>query len=266
MTDDTKEESLKIGGETFHSRLFLGSGKFASNEHMVKAVLSSKTELVTMTLRRIDFKTGQDGFLDAIKKTNAKFLPNTSGARTATEAIRISKICAAAIGKKWVKLEVTPDPKSLLPDPIETLKAAQALVKEGFEVYPYINADPILSHHLEDCGCVCVMPLGAPIGTNLGMTTKEQIKIIIEQSNIPVVVDAGLGKPSHSAEAMELGADAVLVNTAIATSKNSELAAEAFNLATIAGRKAYLSGLPEQKTRASASSPIKGFLREIKTI
>ena len=210
-------ELLKIANKEFESRLFVGTGKFASNALMADAIAASGTQMVTVALRRVDIENENDDMLSAIDPTKYQLLPNTSGARDAEEAIRLSRLARAASGIEWVKLEVTPDPYYLLPDGEETLKAAQTLVKDGFIVLPYINADPILAKKLQDAGCATVMPLASPIGSNQGMKTKASIEIIIEQATVPVVVDAGLGAPSHAAEAMEMGADAVLVNTAIAT-------------------------------------------------
>ena len=255
-------QDLKIANKIFTSRLFVGTGKFASPQLMKAAIDASGSQLITTAIRRVDLNNPQDPFTTLIDPKNFLFLPNTSGARTAEEAIRIAKLARAAGISDWVKLEVTPEPNHLLPDPIETLKAAIALIKEGFTVLPYINADPVLAKHLEDAGCATVMPLAAPIGSNKGLHTKEQIQIIIQNARIPVVVDAGLGAPSHAAEAMELGADAVLVNTAIATATDPVNMAEAFKLATIAGRKAYLAGLPAQST-PTASSPLTGFLQNV---
>ncbi|MCB1144678.1 MAG: thiazole synthase [Leptospiraceae bacterium] len=256
---------LKMGGREFHSRLFLGTGKFSSSEVMQKAVEASGTEIVTVALRRVDLENPSDDILSHIDRSKTLLLPNTSGARNSEEAIRLARLARAMGAGDWVKLEVTPDPVYLLPDPIETLKAAEVLVKEGFHVMPYINADPILCKHLEEAGCVCVMPLGSPIGSNQGLKTKANLEIIIDLSRVPVVVDAGLGEPSHAAEAMEMGADAVLVNTAIAIGKDPVRIAEAFRLATVAGRLSYLyrgrntSG--KSSLKASASSPLTGFLR-----
>ncbi len=231
---------------------------------MKKAIIASESEIVTVALRRVEIGQEDDDILSHIDKTKVLLLPNTSGARDSEEAVRLAKLARSLGAGEWVKLEVTPDPVYLLPDPVETLKAAEILVKEGFKVMPYINADPILCKRLEEIGCVSVMPLGSPIGSNQGLKTKANIEIIIAMSKIPVVVDAGLGEPSHAAEAMEMGADAVLVNTAIAIAKDPEKIAFAFKYATIAGRLSYLcrgrtisSGMV-----ASASSPLTGFLDE----
>ncbi|MBN1970605.1 MAG: thiazole synthase [Candidatus Delongbacteria bacterium] len=254
---------LKIANREFKSRLFVGTGKFSSNDLMRKAIDASGTEMVTMALRRVDLNdTGNDAFLNSIDRTKFQFLPNTSGARSADEAVRLAKLSRAATGINWLKLEITPDPYSLMPDPVETLFAAERLVKEGFIVLPYINADPVLAKRLENIGTAAVMPLGSMIGSNLGVKTRDFIGIIIEQSKIPVVVDAGIGVPSHASEAMELGADAVLVNTAIAVAGNPILMAEAFKYAVLAGRMAFEAGKGRVLTRSEASSPLTGFLNE----
>jgi thiazole synthase len=254
-------EKLVIAGREFRSRLLIGTGKFPSSRVMAEAIEKSGAEIVTVALRRVDIGNANDDMLSAIDRTKYLLLPNTSGARDADEAVRLSRLARAATGIEWVKLEVTPDPNYLLPDPIETLKAAEILVREGFIVLPYINADPVLAKKLEDAGTATVMPLASPIGSNQGIKTRAAIEIIIEQANVPVVVDAGLGLPSHAAEAMELGADAVLVNTAIATAESPARMAEAFRLAVEAGRIARETGLSAASTRASASSPLTGFLR-----
>lgn len=242
----------------------LGTGKFSSHEKMREALEASGAEIVTVALRRADLSGKNDPYaniLDFIDPEKYLILPNTSGAMNADEAVRLARLAAAAGLPKWVKLEIHPDPTYLLPDPIETLLAAEILVKEGFTVLPYINADPVLAKRLQEVGTATVMPLGAPIGTNRGITTKEQIQIIIEQATIPVVVDAGIGAPSHAAEAMEMGADAVLVNTAIAIANNPSRMAKAFATAVEAGREAYEIGLPEHRILASATSPLTGFLQ-----
>jgi thiazole synthase len=255
--------SLTIAGRTFLSRLFLGTGKFPSNESMRDALAASGTEIVTVALRRADLTGKHDPYaniLEYIDPERYLILPNTSGAMNAEEAVRLARLAAAAGLPKWVKLEIHPDPTYLLPDPIETLKAAEILVKEGFTVLPYINADPVLAKRLQEAGTATVMPLGAPIGSNRGITTRDQIRIIIEQATVPVVVDAGIGAPSHAAEAMELGADAVLVNTAIAIASDPVRMAIAFQKSVQAGRDAYELGLPEAIAHASATSPLTGFL------
>ncbi len=257
-------DKLVIAEKAFDSRLLLGTGKFASNRLMAESIEESGSEIVTVALRRVDINNENDDMLAAIDRGKYLLLPNTSGARDAAEAVRLSKLARAATGINWVKLEVTPDPYYLLPDPVETLKAAEILVKDDFVVLPYINADPILAKKLEDIGTATVMPLASPIGSNRGIKARESIEIIIEQSNVPVVVDAGLGLPSHAAEAMEMGADAVLVNTAIATADQPIEMARAFKLAVEAGRLAYLSGPALPGKRANASSPLTGFLRDEK--
>ncbi len=254
-------DKLIIANREFDSRLMIGTGKFSSCELMAEAIDKSGSEIVTVALRRVDINNKNDDMLSAIDLNKYLLLPNTSGARDADEAVRLSKLARAATGINWVKLEVTPDPYYLLPDPIETLKAAEILVKDGFIVLPYINADPILAKRLEDAGTATVMPLASPIGSNQGIKTRAAIEIIIEQSNIPVVVDAGLGLPSHAAEAMEMGADAVLVNTAIATANEPAKMAEAFKLAVISGRMAFTAGFSAPDKKANASSPLTGFLR-----
>ena len=252
---------LKIAGRTFKSRLLMGTGKFPSNDIMKDALDASGTGIVTVALRRADLSNPNDNIIGAIDTDRYLLLPNTSGARDADEAVRLARIARAAGCEPWIKLEITPDPYYLLPDPVETLKAAEILVKEGFIVLPYINADPILAKRLEDAGTATVMPLGAPIGTNRGLKTADSIRIIIEQVQIPVVVDAGLGAPSHAAEAMEMGADAVLVNTAIAVASDPIGMARAFKLGVEAGFTAYTAGLGKEKIQAEASSPLTGFLR-----
>ena len=254
---------LEIADRTFDSRLLLGTGKFASNPVMKRALEASGTQIVTVALRRADLSGKHDPFADILDYIDANrylLLPNTSGAMTAAEAVRMAHLAASAGLPKWVKLEIHPDPHYLLPDPIETLKAAEQLVREGFVVLPYINADPVLAKRLQDVGVATVMPLGSPIGSNRGVQTRDQIRIIIEQATVPVVVDAGLGAPSHAAEAMEMGADAVLVNTAVAVSSDPNRMAVAFKMAVEAGRAAYEIGLAAQSEIASATSPITAFL------
>lgn len=253
---------LNIADKSFNSRLLLGTGKFPSNAVLRAALQAAETEIVTVALRRIDLtaRENQD-ILSAIDRGKYLLLPNTSGARTAEEAVRLARLARAGGAGNWLKLEVTPDPNYLLPDPIETLKAAEILVKEGFVVLPYINADPILAKRLEEAGTAAVMPLGSFIGSHQGIKTKTAIGVIIEQAGVPVVIDAGLGAPSHAAEAMEMGADAVLVNTAIAIAHDPVKMAEAFKLAVRAGRAAYEVGLKSPLASASASSPLTGFLR-----
>src|SRR5687768_9000123 len=254
---------LVIAGREFRSRLILGTGKFSSPQAMQAGLEASGTEMVTVALRRADLTGKKDPFaniLEFIDPEKYLILPNTSGAMNAEEAVRLARLAAAAGLPKWVKLEIHPDPTYLLPDPIETLKAAEILVKEGFTVLPYINADPVLAKRLQEAGTATVMPLGAPIGSNKGMVTRDQIRIIIEQAIVPVVVDAGLGAPSHAAEAMELGADAVLVNTAIAIASDPCRMAIAFKLAVEAGRAAYEVGLAGEQRFAAGTSPLTAFL------
>jgi thiazole synthase len=250
---------LTIAGRTFRSRLFGGTGKFSSPQIMKEALDASGCEMVTVALRRIDLDNPQDDIMSVLDREKYLFLPNTSGARDADEAIRLARMARASGGGDWLKLEVTPDPRTLLPDPVETLKATEVLVKEGFIVLPYMNADPILSLRLQDVGAAAVMPLGSPIGTNQGILTRFQVEIIIDQARVPVVVDAGLGAPSHAAYAMEMGADAVLVNTAIAVAGNPVKIAKAFAKAVEAGRDAYEAGLGLQQKVARASSPEEGL-------
>ncbi|MGB5882707.1 MAG: thiazole synthase [Desulfobulbales bacterium] len=250
---------LKIADRTFRSRLFLGTGKFSSADTLKKVIQASGSEMITVALRRVDLNDPADDIMNVLDREKYLFLPNTSGARDAKEAVRLAKIARAAGSGNWLKLEVTPDPRTLLPDPIETLKATEELVKDGFIVLPYINADPILALRLQDAGAAAVMPLGAPIGTNLGLITKFQVAIIIDQARVPVVVDAGLGSPSDAALAMEIGADAVLVNTAISVAGDPVTMAAAFAKAVEAGRSAYEAGLGRKSSEASASSPLTGL-------
>jgi thiazole synthase len=255
--------TLVIAGREFRSRLILGTGKFSSPEAMRDALAASGTEMVTVALRRADLSGKKDPFANILEFIDPKkylLLPNTSGAMNAEEAVRLARLAAAAGLPKWVKLEIHPDPRYLLPDPIETFKAAEILVKEGFTVLPYINADPVLAKRLQDAGCATVMPLGSPIGSNRGLQTRDQLRMIIEQATVPVVVDAGIGAPSHASEAMELGADAVLVNTAIAVANDPNRMAIAFKLAVEAGRSAFEIGLGEPSETASATSPLTAFL------
>lgn len=251
---------FNIGDKSFKSRLFLGTGKFGSNEEMENAIVASESELVTVALKRIDLETDTDAILSHLKHPNINLLPNTSGARNAKEAIFAAQLAREALETNWVKLEIHPDPKYLMPDPIETLKATEELAKLGFIVLPYIHADPVLCKHLESAGTSAVMPLGSPIGSNKGLKTIDFLEIIIDQSTVPVIVDAGIGAPSDASKAMEIGADAVLVNTAIAVAGNPSLMAEAFKEAVIAGRKAFEAKLANQHNYASASSPLTSFL------
>ncbi|MBV9392035.1 MAG: thiazole synthase [Verrucomicrobia bacterium] len=257
-------ERLRIADREFDSRLLVGTGKFASNPVMRDALIASGTEIVTVALRRADLSGNHDpcaNILDFIDPDRFLILPNTSGAMNAAEAVRLARLAASAGLPKWIKLEIHPDPHHLLPDPIETLKAAEILVQDGFTVLPYINADPVLAKRLEEVGTATVMPLGAPIGSNRGLTTRDQLKIIIDQSFIPVIVDAGLGAPSHAAEALEIGADAVLVNTAIAIAQDPVRMAAAFRASVEAGREAFEAGLPNQRFDASPTSPLAPIFR-----
>ena len=247
---------LVIGDREFNSRLFVGTGKFSSNPLMEKAIIASGSEMVTVAMKRVDMQNPEDDILVHINRDHIQLLPNTSGVRDAEEAILAAQLAREAFGTNFIKLEIHPDPKYLLPDPIETLKATEVLAKMGFVVLPYIQADPVLCKRLEEAGAATVMPLGAPIGTNKGIITRDLIEIIIEQSNVPVVIDAGIGAPSHAAEAMEMGADAVMAYTAIASAGNIPLMARAFKKAIEAGREAYLSGLGKvTEDHAVPSSP-----------
>jgi thiazole synthase len=260
----TTPDPLTIAGRTFASRLFLGTGKFSSNACMAEALDASGTEIVTVALRRADLSGAKDPYANILEFIDPKrylLLPNTSGAMNAEEAVRLARLARAAGISDWVKLEIHPDPRYLLPDPVETLKAAEILVKDGFTVLPYINADPVLARRLEDVGTATVMPLGAPIGSNRGLRTRDQIEIILEQCSVPVVVDAGIGAPSQAAEAMEMGAAAVLVNTAIAVAGDPARMASAFRKAVEAGREAHLLGLSSPTSTASATSPLTSFLK-----
>ena len=246
-------KELVIGGRTFRSRLFLGTGKFSSNELMARAIAASGTEMVTLAMKRIDMENPEDDMLAHVRRPGIQLLPNTSGVRDAEEAVLAAQLAREAFGTNFIKLEIHPDP-------IETLRATERLAKMGFAVLPYIQADPVLCKRLEEAGAATVMPLAAPIGTNKGLATRELLAIIIEQSNVPVVVDAGLGAPSHAAEAMEMGADAVLVNTAVAVAGDPVRMAQAFAQAVAAGRGAFEAGLGAQAQCAEASSPLTAFL------
>lgn len=253
---------LTIANRTFNSRLFLGTGKFRSNTEMAEAIKASRTEMVTVAMKRIELSDSNDDMLSHIQAPNIQLLPNTSGVRDAEEAVFAAQMAREAFGTNWLKLEIHPDPRYLLPDSTETLRATEMLVKEGFIVLPYCQADPTLCKHLEEAGAAAVMPLGAPIGTNRGLQTRDFLRIIIEQANVPVVVDAGIGAPSHAAEAMEMGASACLINTAIAVAGNPAAMAAAFAKAVEAGREAFEAGLGAQATNfeATASSPLTSFL------
>lgn len=255
-------DSLKIADKTFHSRLFTGTGKFSSMQTMKEALEVSESELVTVALKRVDLKGEDDHIIGYLNTDRMNLLPNTSGVRTAKEAVFAAQLAREALETNWVKLEIHPDPKYLMPDPIETLKATQELVKQGFVVMPYIHADPVLCKRLEEAGAQVVMPLGSPIGSNKGLKTIDFLEIIIEQSKVPVVVDAGIGAPSDAAKAMELGADAVLVNTAIAVSQNPVEMARAFKMAVESGRIAHQARLATPSTTAMASSPLTDFLND----
>lgn len=253
-------DKLIIGGREFSSRLFVGTGKFRSNELMSQAIAASGTQMVTVAMKRIDMDNRDDDMLRHVVRQGVQLLPNTSGVRNADEAVLAAQLAREAFGTDFIKLEIHPDPRYLLPDPVETLLATERLAKMGFIVLPYIQADPVLCKRLEEAGTAAVMPLAAPIGSNKGLVTRELLKIIIEQSCVPVVVDAGLGAPSHAAEAMELGADAVLVNTAIAVAGDPVRMARAFADATVAGREAFEAGLGTVSDCAEASSPLTSFL------
>ncbi len=253
-------EKLIIGEREFSSRLFTGTGKFSSNELMSRAIAASGSEMVTVALKRIDTANREDDMLRHILRPGVQLLPNTSGVRNAEEAVLAAQLAREAFETDFIKLEIHPDPKYLLPDPVETLKATEELAKMGFIVLPYIQADPVLCKRLEEAGTAAVMPLGAPIGTNKGLVVRDMLEIIIAESNVPVVVDAGIGAPSHAAAAMEMGADAVLVNTAIAVAGDPVAMAQAFAKAVEAGREAYEAGLGSRSSVAVASSPLTLFL------
>ncbi len=255
-------EKLVIAGREFGSRLFLGTGKFSSNEVMAESIGASGTEMVTMAMKRIDLADKGDDMLAHIVRPGIQLLPNTSGTRNADEAVFAAKMAREAFGTNWLKLEIHPDPRYLLPDPVETLRATELLVKEGFVVLPYCQADPVLCKRLAEAGAATVMPLAAPIGTNMGLRTRDFLSIIIEEASVPVVIDAGIGAPSDAAAAMEMGADAVLVNTAISVAGDPVAMAKAFRKAVEAGREAYEAGLGRQSAdmTADASSPLTAFL------
>lgn len=255
------QDILKIGNREFSSRLFVGTGKFASPDIMLKAVLASQSQMITVAMKRVNLlNEATDDMLTHINREHVQLLPNTSGVRDAREAVLAAQMSREIFHTDFIKLEIHPDPKYLLPDPVETLKATEELAKLGFTVLPYVQADPVLCKRLEEAGAAAVMPLGAPIGTNKGLRTADFLQIIIDQSRVPVVVDAGLGVPSHAAAAMEMGADAVLVNTAIAVAADPVAMADAFRLATIAGRRAFLAGPGAVSDAANASSPLTAFL------
>jgi thiazole synthase len=252
---------LQIADKTFSSRLFAGTGKFSSPALMLEALRESGSQLVTMAMKRVDLRGGDDAILRPLQALGVALLPNTSGAKTAEEAIFAARLAREALGTQWLKLEIHPDVRYLLPDPIETLKAAEILVREGFTVLPYCHADPVLCKRLEEAGCAAVMPLGAPIGSNQGLKTRDLLEIIIEQANVPVIVDAGIGAPSHASEALEMGANAVLVNTAIASARDPVQMARAFRLAVEAGALAYRSGPGSRLQQAVPTSPLTRFLQ-----
>lgn len=253
---------LNIAGKTFQSRLLTGTGKFANREVMAQAIKACESQLVTMALKRVDLDSREDDILAPLIQAGVNLLPNTSGAKTARDAIYAAQLAREALETNWLKLEIHPDPKYLMPDPIETLQAAEQLVKQGFIVLPYCHADPVLCKRLEEVGCAAVMPLAAPIGSNQGLISRRFLEIIIEQAQVPVIIDAGIGAPSDALLAMEMGADAVLVNTAIATATNPVLMAKAFKQAVETGRLAYQAGVAGQRLQAVASSPLTAFLDE----
>lgn len=255
------EDKLIIGGTEVNSRLFIGTGKFHSNRVIPDLIKRSGAQVVTVALRRIDFDSEEENMLNYIPK-DCIIMPNTSGARNGEEAVRIARLARAAGCGNWIKIEVISDNKYLLPDNYETIKATEILAREGFVVLPYMSPDLMTAKRLRDAGAAAVMPLGAPIGTNKGLKTRELVKILIDEIDLPIIVDAGLGKPSEAAEAMEMGAAAVLVNTAVATAGDPVMMAEAFSLAVSAGRKAFISGMGSIKEYAEASSPLTGFLTE----
>lgn len=256
-------QPLKIADKTFNSRLLTGTGKFASASIMQQALTASSTEIVTMALKRVRLDEPDIQILEPLREMGVQLLPNTSGARNAKEAIFAAQLAREALGTNWLKLEIHPDPRYLMPDPIETFKAAEELCKQGFVVLPYCGADPLLCKRLEEAGCAAVMPLGAAIGSNQGLSTKAMLEIIIDQANVPVIVDAGIGAPSHAAAALEMGADAVLVNTAIAVAGDPVAMAQGFRMAVTAGRMAYESGLGAVNQQAIASSPLAAFLETL---
>lgn len=253
---------LKIADVEFESRLFTGTGKFSNSQVMLEAIRASKSQLVTVAMKRIDFKMGLDDLLTPLRQAGVQLLPNTSGARNAKEAVFAAELAREMLGTHWIKLEIHPDPKYLMPDAIETLAAAKILCDKGFIVMPYVHADPVLCRRLEEVGCAAVMPLASPIGSNQGLVTESFLKIIIEQSRVPVVIDAGIGAPSQAARAMELGADAVLVNTAIASSASPIVMAECFKESVQCGRRAFEAGLGRVQTGAVQTSPLTGFLNQ----
>lgn len=262
--NEMHSDILTIGGRDFHSRLFVGTGKFPNPDLMLEAIKASGSEMITVAMKRVNLMNeATDDMLTHINRDHVQLLPNTSGVRNAEEAVFAAKMSREVFGTNFIKLEIHPDPRYLLPDPVETLKATEELAKEGFVVLPYIQADPVLCKLLEEAGTAAVMPLGAPIGTNQGLATRTMLEIIIEQSSVPVIIDAGLGLPSHAADAMEMGADAVLVNTAIAVASNPVRMARAFADGVKAGREAFLAGAAGKMNTAVASSPLTSFIDNI---
>ena len=255
-------DKLVLAGQEFDSRLIIGTGKYASSEVLTESAKVSGAQIATMAVKRVDFKNQQDEIVPPLKQMGITLMPNTSGAKNAKEAIFAANLAREALGTNWVKVEIHPDVRYLLPDAIETYKACKELVADGFKVFPYIQADPVLARQLEDLGVSAIMPLGAPIGSAKGLETIEMIKIIIAQAHVPVIVDAGIGAPSDAAIAFEIGADAVMVNTAIAASADAVKMSEAFKHACIAGRLAYKAGLASKSDSAKATSPMEEFLKE----
>jgi thiazole synthase len=260
----TNPDPLKLGGKRFHSRLMLGTGKYRDSQEMIAALEASACQIVTVAIRRINLKEPRRSILDDIDWKRYQFLPNTAGSKTAEEAITTARLARATGISDWIKVEVIPDPKYLLPDPIGTLEACRVLVQEGFVVLPYINADPVLALKLQEIGVAAVMPLASPIGSGQGLRAFDGVRIIVEQARVPVIVDAGIGAPSDAALAMEIGADACLINTAIARARDPKQMAEAMRLGVEAGRKAYLAGRIPAKPYAEASSPTEGFVGALK--
>ncbi|MGN0902073.1 MAG: thiazole synthase [Succinivibrio sp.] len=256
------EDKLILAGREFTNRLIIGTGKYASGEALTASAKASGAQIATMAVKRVDSVNHTDEIVKPLLDLGITLMPNTSGAKTAKEAVFAANLAREALGTNWVKVEIHPDVRYLLPDPVETLKACEELVKDGFEVFPYIQADPVLARRLEEIGCAAVMPLGAPIGSAKGLETRAMLEIIISQSHVPVIVDAGIGAPSDAALAFELGADAVMVNTAIAAAGDSTAMSEAFNLAQRAGRLAYKAGLAVKSATAHATSPMEAFLKE----
>lgn len=254
------DDRLIIGGTALESRLFIGTGKFADYRSMSEAIKAARAQVVTVALRRIDFGTPEENMLNYLP-ANTILMPNTSGARNATEAVRIARIAREAGCGNWVKIEIITDQKYLLPDNFETVKAVEILARDGFVVLPYMSPDLMAARRMADAGAAAIMPLGSPIGTNRGLKTRELVQILVSEIALPIIVDAGIGRPSEASEAMEMGVAAVLVNTAIATANNPVLMAEAFGQAVEAGRKAYLAGPGAIRQFAEASSPLTGFLR-----